>query len=325
MPQGGVFNQVLQAASPALGPVGMGLSAITSLVPLVSSLVQAKRANQYKGMKRPTRNTPDSVLEATENARIQAQNPYLPGQQIALDNISATQGNIVNQGMRVGTGGGNILGMLAESAGGTNQAINNLAIQAANQQLTAQRNLQGQLNAQGAYEDQNWQYNEQQPYDEAMAAKSALHQASAENLTTGLSGISSSLINSGLFDAKKSMFNPQQQKQAQDSLMPMLTDRQKKSQLMGIPGAINRAITSAEAQGDYDWGNQGPSVPFIQPMQQQPNIMNPTKPMIFQTQRTLPRVPDSSNGFPGSPGFGGPNMPTGKFPFYSFLTGNMSY
>lgn len=159
---------------------------LAQLVPaginLVKSGVQGYKANQLAKTQRPQYQIPDSVRGATNTARYLANMNELPGQNIMEEKLGRTTSNAIADLKNVSSNpsqlGANVAKLYANQLGNVNQ----LGIQAAQNQQANQRNLMNQLNLMGGYEDKQWNFNQFQPYQDKMAASSALREGAYRNL-----------------------------------------------------------------------------------------------------------------------------------------------
>lgn len=171
-------------------PVGLLATAIPEVVKLATAGKQAKKAKEFEKTQRPEYNTPDSVLSATDLAQQAFLNTQLPGQRVAEERISAGTADTIRAAKEAAGGSAGLLSTITAADRNRSNAYKDLGVEAARQQTIDQRNLQEQLNRQGTYEDRAWEYNQNMPYQSAMAASSALKESSSRNLFNALNNLS---------------------------------------------------------------------------------------------------------------------------------------
>lgn len=178
------------AAASAMNPVTAGLAAIPEAYKLGLAIKEGIEAKKIReGLQRPTMVVPASVREGTDLSRMNVYDTRMPGQNIAIENLLRQQAS-GNQGI-MSAGGGSAERMAAMV--GMNQASmdasNQLAQQAAQQQVQDVNSFMNQLNQQGAYEQQAWDWNQKEKFLSAAAAAKQLGDASNQNLYGGLKGM----------------------------------------------------------------------------------------------------------------------------------------
>lgn len=174
----------------AVSPIAAGLQAIPEMYKLGLAIRQGIQANQIrKSLVRPTMGLPPSLVEATQNARMQAMDSRLPGQQYAENNIARSQAS-ANQGiMNAGGGSNERLAAMVAANQGSMDANNQLAEGAARYQAQDLSNLNQQLNQQANVEQQMWDYNQRQKFDAAASMASQLGTDSNRNAYSSLMGL----------------------------------------------------------------------------------------------------------------------------------------
>lgn len=140
----------------------------------------AKNLNQN----RPYYEIPKAITEATNNAKYQAGMTMLPGQNLLEDRLGRNTSNAIADIKNVSTNPSQLGANIAKVYGNQMNAENNLGVQAAQNWSSNQGLLRNQLNALGNYQNQQFEYNQNQPYQAAMAAKSALKEGAFRNLTS---------------------------------------------------------------------------------------------------------------------------------------------
>jgi len=178
------------SAMSAVNPLAAGLQALPEMYKLGLAIKQGIQANQIrKTLVRPTMGLPPALVEATQNARMQAMDSRLPGQQFAENNIARSQAS-ANQGiMNAGGGTNERLAAMVAANQGAMDASNQLAEGAARYQAQDLANLNQQLNQQSNVEQQMWDYNQRQKFDAAASMASQLGTDSNRNAYSSLMGL----------------------------------------------------------------------------------------------------------------------------------------
>jgi hypothetical protein len=194
---------------------------VAAAIPAVLGAVQMGMAARQK-KQRPIYDIPQASKEAMENQRRLAAMEKAPGTDALLNQIRQ-QGAAATQNVKEMTGG---------SAGGAKAAtdiygkeLEALQGMQANQQqfrLQQQQNLNQALNQYGQMQQQAWDYNVNQPYQQAMAAKSALTGAGLANLTNAATGtlgtIGAAQQSEKMMDFYRDLYNLNKNQQVQVSL-----------------------------------------------------------------------------------------------------------
>lgn len=138
---------------------------------------------------RPTYEIPEEAKQQL-GLRQSLLNAEMPGQRQATENIYTGQANALSGLARGAQDQGQYLSGLAAIAGGTNNALDNLQTQQAQNYY---RNVQGLENAQNNmanYEDKAFEINKMDPYLMELQRKDLLKQAGSQNILGGINGIS---------------------------------------------------------------------------------------------------------------------------------------
>lgn len=182
----GMVSQVAQGGgqSPSL------LNIAPEMMKVISSWKQLKQAKQLERQyKRPQYNIPGQISEATNMARMDALDTNLPGQRQAEERISGSASQAINQSINSGAGSNTLLAAISGVNRNQQNALNDLSIQGAQQQIADRAALRGQLGIEAQYADKAWEWNKQKPYLDAMNSAAALRNASSQNLFSALTNI----------------------------------------------------------------------------------------------------------------------------------------
>lgn len=187
----------------------VGLGAITGLATLAAGAVQGgmkiasanKQARQAEELRRqfprPTYEIPGAINQSTNIARLLAMEG-LPGQELAADQLRQSTASgvraVTDLAQDPATKAAMAAGLYSQELGQINQ-LNMADAQARTNNL---QNLQGAYGILEQYQDKRFDINQMQPYQDAMAAASALTGASMQNKMAGtediLSGVTSAAI-----------------------------------------------------------------------------------------------------------------------------------
>jgi hypothetical protein len=185
----------LAGGAALMNPLTAGLAALPAGIELISGLSQIKKAKALeRANQRPTMQVPNEVSTATGLARGQWLDPTMAGQQRAEERLGTSVANTLQAAQDVGTGGAGQLSALVASDRNRQLGFGNLATQAAQMQYGDTLNYQNALQAQAPWAQKAWEYNVQQPYEQAAAAASALRESGNRNIYTGVSNLASTAI-----------------------------------------------------------------------------------------------------------------------------------
>lgn len=214
---------------------------------------------------------PSAQKEALENQRRMAAMEKAPGYDAMLNQIRQ-QGAAATQNIKEITGGtagaaGAVTDIYAKELGALQ------GMQGAQEQfrLQQQQGLNQALNQYGQAQQQVWDYNVNQPYQQSMAAKSALTNAAMSNILGGVTGAL------GTYGAQ------QQNKEMMDLYKSMYGQGVQK----GVNTAANQMPSGFLSNATGVLGNQNQSYSFMGPYwnTQQPQQQN------FWFQTTNPNIP----------------------------------
>lgn len=173
-----------------IDPVTMAVIGGTSeAMKTALGISQAIKANRIaRQTKRPAYEIPGGIKEGTAIARNLA-TTGLPGYQTMQDNLSGQTAGAVRSIKEAGGSGPEKLAAIAGAYGSQMNQSRNLGVQNAQAQVQNQRGLQSQLGVQAGYQDKAWQWNQQDPYVQAMAASQRLREGANQNIYGGLKGM----------------------------------------------------------------------------------------------------------------------------------------
>jgi hypothetical protein len=147
---------------------------------------QAYKAHKLSQKKRPTYKRPKEIDEAANIYRQKAAGLGLPGEELMREQIQAQQSNIIEKGRAAGDSNAYLQSLTAAGKSGID-AERAMRLEALQRKDAAMGELAGfKANTEAAYTDKEWDYNKNQPYQGAMAAASALKEASFKNIESGL-------------------------------------------------------------------------------------------------------------------------------------------
>lgn len=175
-----------------------GLGAASGLYNIFSGISQNSKANKINAV-RPQYTIPKGITDNRNMYQNLAGTTRLPGQSILEKNIGAGNAGSINAVMQAGSGS-DALAAISNINQNQNKAYNDLAVQGAEFQAMNRDKLSEANQVLAGYQDQEFDYNKNQPYMMKLARKMALKQAGAENISSGLTGISnlaSSFIGQG--------------------------------------------------------------------------------------------------------------------------------
>ena len=149
--------------------------------------------------KRPTMTVPESVKEATNQAKTLANSSVRPGDDIAKNEIRQTTSNAIGAAKNVSNSATDILGAVSRANVAEQGAMRQNNLLNAQYTTQAKQNLMSQLNRQGQYEQQAFLTNELEPYNQQSQAKGALIQGGISNLmSVGQDAASYDILKNGV-------------------------------------------------------------------------------------------------------------------------------
>lgn len=160
---------------------------VAAAIPLVLGAVQAGMASRQK-KQRPIMDVPSAQKEALENQRRLAAMEKAPGTDAMLNQIRQ-QGAAATQNIKEITGGSaGAAGAVTDIYAKELEALQGMQGNQQQFRLQQQQGLNQALNQYGQAQQQMWDYNVNQPYQQSMAAKSALTNAAMSNILGGVTG-----------------------------------------------------------------------------------------------------------------------------------------
>ena len=191
----------------AATPVGWGMIAaqvIPELFKLGTAWKQKNMANKYAKTQRPSYEIPQALKNYLGQAKFNASVSGLPGQGQLENKLQRQQASTIARSIQ--SQGSAAERDMAAAAGdyATKQSLEDTAYDAARFKAARQQDLYTAEQQMAKQELAKSEYEQRKPYDEAMAATAALHQASSENTMTaleGLMGAAQTAGKAGLFGA----------------------------------------------------------------------------------------------------------------------------
>jgi hypothetical protein len=165
--------------------VGTAISIASSIIPMITKGVTAgKQEREAKDLlaknKRPDYGTPASQQKSLEMAR-QISQAGLPGKGMMADQLRASTGGAVRAAKEVSQDPASKLAAITDIYGKEMEGMQDLEMSDLQMRLRGQSELMKALQQQARYEDKEFDINKMQPYEQAMAAASALTGASMQN------------------------------------------------------------------------------------------------------------------------------------------------
>lgn len=176
----------------------LAAQAIPTAINLGKSYVQGRQAKQLiKDNPRPNYEIPQALQEAVQQARYIAGMRELPGQNLMEQRLGKNLGTGVAELKNVSANPSDLASNIARLYSGQNDSINDLNMAAGQNWLNNQEGLRealSQLSKQQAFQ---WDVNKFQPYQNAMAAASALKEGSFRNLSAAGQNMASGITGMG--------------------------------------------------------------------------------------------------------------------------------
>lgn len=178
----------------------LGLSAIAGLLSAAPAIYQGISGIKQIGRgrlglatlgQRPEYEIPDEIKQMTAMARANVADPYMAGENRMLDQANQSAANAFAQSKEAG----NPLAMLGSINANTNQSLNQIGIQSAQQQNMDVQALTQQLQNLGNYKDQQWQMNTFAPYQDKYSEYRDMIGAGNKNVFDALQTGSTAAIN----------------------------------------------------------------------------------------------------------------------------------
>jgi len=167
------------------------IAAIPAIAQGVTGVYQTVKGNQLEKQagERPEYEIPEEVLQALEATRTRANQTRLPGQSAIESQIKASTASTAGRMSEAAGSSSELLGALAQAGLGEQQNMMNLGIKSAQLQDQRQAELIDFLKKMGSYRDKEFQANEMNPWQEAMAASSAMKGSGMQNIFAGVSDV----------------------------------------------------------------------------------------------------------------------------------------
>jgi hypothetical protein len=173
------------------------MMALSQLIPMgvkaIKGVQQGAQAKKLANTPRPEYQIPQEVLQSLNQAKMMASMTELPGQNLMESKIGQNVSKGISELERVSSNPADLASNVSRMYLGANDQINNIGVQAAQQWLQNQGLLGNKLENIGAMRDKQFLLNEMQPYENNMAAASALREGSFRNLNAAGEDMSSAL------------------------------------------------------------------------------------------------------------------------------------
>lgn len=174
--------------------IGLALSLASSLIPSIAQGITGSRQKREaeairKGTTRPTYETPMKAKKMESIAEQQA-TQGLVGRSTLEDRLRSSTAGAVRATEEVATSPASRLAAITATYGQEMEGMEDIAMADAKARLEAANRLARTYGAMADYQDKEFAYNKQAPYEEAMAAASALTGAGMQNTQGMLEGVS---------------------------------------------------------------------------------------------------------------------------------------
>jgi hypothetical protein len=223
------------------------MMALSRLIPMgvktIKGVRQGAQAKKLANTPRPDYQIPQEVLQSLNQAKMMASMTELPGQNLMESKIGQNVSKGISELERVSSNPADLASNVSRMYLGANDQINNIGVQAAQQWLQNQGMLGNKLENMGVYRDKEFQLNQMDPYQNNMAAASALREGSFRNLNAAGEDMSSAL--GGYADMKY--------------FKDMLAKLQKEKNIAGGKADISNRINSGGIKSVLE-GNYKPNI-----------------------------------------------------------------
>lgn len=174
--------------------IGLALSLASSLIPSIAQGITGGRQKREaerirRETVRPVYKTPMSAKKALNVAEQQA-TQGLVGRSILEDRLRSSTADAVRATEEVATSPASRLAAITATYGQEMEGMEDIAMADAQARLEAANRLARAYGAMADYEDREFDINKQRPFEESMAAASALTGAGMQNVQGALEGIS---------------------------------------------------------------------------------------------------------------------------------------
>lgn len=193
---GGTAAGAAAGAGALMTPVGwatLAAQGIPIALDLIKAAKQKHQLNQLEKVERPKYNIPQGVLDAVNQSKYLAGMRELPGQNLMEARLGQNTSKGIAEMRNVAANPADLASNVAKLYASQNQGLQDIGMRAGQNWLGQQGQLNQALQRLGNYQDKQFEYNQNQPYQAAKGAESALRQASYENLYSGLSGVGSAV------------------------------------------------------------------------------------------------------------------------------------
>lgn len=178
-----------------LAALMLAAQAIPTVMNLGKAVSQGVQAKKLAKTDRPGYEIPEAVKQQVNQSRYLASMREMPGQNLMENRIGANIGKGVSELKNVSSNASDLASNVAKMYSSGNESINDIGIRAGQQWLNNQGLLNQNLGQLGQYQDQQFNINKMQPYQNNMAASSALREgafrnlsAAGQNIASGISG-----------------------------------------------------------------------------------------------------------------------------------------
>lgn len=174
--------------------IGLALSLASSLIPSIAQGITGSRQKREaerirKGTTRPAYETPMKAKKMESIAEQQA-TLGLVGRSTLEDRLRSSTAGAVRATEEVATSPASRLAAITATYGQEMEGMEDIAMKDAQARLESANRLARTYGAMADYQDKEFAYNKQAPYEEAMAAASALTGAGMQNTQGMLEGLS---------------------------------------------------------------------------------------------------------------------------------------
>jgi hypothetical protein len=203
--------------------IGLALSLASSIIPSIAQgITGAQQKKEAKRLResttRPVYETPMSAKKALNIAEQQA-TQGLVGRSILEDRLRSSTAGAVRATEEVATSPASRLAAITATYGKEMEGMEDIAMADTQARLEAANRLSRAFGTMANYEDREFDINEQRPFDDAMAAASALEGAGMQNKQGALEGLSraGAAALSGLGDGEDDTSMPKKKKKTSSS------------------------------------------------------------------------------------------------------------
>lgn len=180
------------SAASIMTPAGwaaLAAQGIPVAIDLIKAAKQKSQLDQFSQVKRPQYKIPQGVLDAVNQSKYLAGMRELPGQNLMEARLGQNTSKGIAEMKNVAANPADLASNIAKLYASQNQGLQDIGMRAGQNWQNQQGQLAQMLQTLGHYQDKQFDYNENQPYQAAKGAESALRQASFENVYAGLSGL----------------------------------------------------------------------------------------------------------------------------------------